>query len=88
MNIKIKLEHAFRSFAGNREIINVKGTNVKECIDILVNSDPIFKGILYDVDGALATLVLLNSELIVLDDINRPITERSELFLLHMIQGG
>lgn len=88
MNIKIKLNHAFRPFAGNQKTVEVKGTTVKECLDSLIGSYPIFKEILFDADGTLAALVLLRGEVVVPDDLNRPISEQSDLSLLPMIQGG
>jgi molybdopterin converting factor small subunit len=88
MDIRIKLNHAFQPYAGNREIIEVKGTTVRECLDNLIDLFPIFKELLFNTDDALYALVLCDGETIVTNDLNRPVTEQSELVLLPMIQGG
>ena len=88
MDIRIKLNHAFQPYAGSREIVEVNGNTVKECLDNLIDLFPIFKEILFDTDDALSALVLYDGETIVPNDLNRPVTEESELVLLPMIQGG
>jgi molybdopterin converting factor small subunit len=88
MVIKIKLNHTFRPYAGNREIVEAKGGTVKECLDNLIDLFPVFKEILFDTDDTLSALVLCNGEIIVPDDLHRPMAEQSELLLLPMIQGG
>jgi molybdopterin converting factor small subunit len=88
MDISIKLNHAFQPYAGNREIVKVSGSSVKECLDNLIDFFPNFKELLFNTDNALSALVLLDGETIVTKDLNRPVTEQSELVLLPMIQGG
>jgi len=88
MDIRIKLNHAFQPYAAHREIIEVNGSTVKECLDSLIDLFPIFKELLFNTDGALSALVLCDGEIIVQNDLNRPVTEQSELVLLPMIQGG
>ena len=88
MDIRIKLNHAFQPYAGNREIVEVKGNTVNECLNNLIDLFPIFKELLFNADDALSALVLCDGETIVPNDLNRPVTEESELVLLPMIQGG
>ena len=88
MNIIIKLNHAFQSFAGNREAVEVAGTTVRECLDGLIGLYPVFRKILFDADGILQVLVFHCGKLVVLDDLDRPVSESGELLLMPMIQGG
>ena len=88
MDIRIKLNHDFQPYAGNRDIVEVKGNTVKECLDNLIDLFPIFKELLFSTDDTLSALVLCDGETIVPRDLNRPVTGESELVLLPMIQGG
>ena len=88
MNIKIRLNHAFQSYANNKEIVDVRGSTVNECLDSLIRLFPVFKEILFAADGSLSALVLLDGETIVPKELKRPIADRSELLLTPMIQGG
>jgi molybdopterin converting factor small subunit len=88
MDIRIKLDHAFQPYAGNREIVEVRGNTVKECLDNLIDLFPIFREILFDTDDTLSALVLCDGETIVPNDLNRPVSKKNEIVLLPMIQGG
>ena len=88
MDINIRLNHAFQPYANNLESVEVRGSTVKDCLNNLIKLFPVFKDILFAADGSLSALVLLNGETIVPKDLNRSITERSELLLTPMIQGG
>jgi hypothetical protein len=77
-----------RSYAGNQEIIEVGGSTVRECPDNLSELLPVFIEILFDSDGFLDTLVFLDGEAVMPDDLNRPITSNSKLSKAPMIHGG
>lgn len=88
MSIKIRLNHAFRPFAGGQESVEVKGTTVIECLESLIGLYPVFREILYDSDGIMTALVLLDGETVIPDDLSRSVSGQSDLSLLPMIQGG
>jgi hypothetical protein len=88
MSVTIKLNHALQPYAGGRETVEVNGTNVKECLDNLVDDFPVFHDILFDSNNSLAVLVLYDGETVVPKDLNRPVREQSELMIQPMIQGG
>ena len=88
MNTRIKLNHVFQPFAGHCETVEVLGNTVRECLDTLIGLYPVFREILYDADGILQVLVFYCNELVVLDDLDRPVSESCELSLTPMIQGG
>jgi hypothetical protein len=87
MGIKIRLNYAFQPYASNREIVEVSGNTIKECLDNLIELFPVFKEILFDNEGRLSALVLLKGETVIPDDLNHPMV-RGELLLTPMIQGG
>jgi hypothetical protein len=88
MEIIIKLDHAFRPFAGNQETVEVKGATVKECLDYFTGLYPIFKEILFDMNGTLSALVMIEGKAVVPKDLNRPVSGQKEILLLPMVQGG
>jgi hypothetical protein len=88
MNITIRLDHAFRPFAGNQETFVVKGTTVKECLDYFIGLYPVFKEILFDMSGTLAALVMIEGKAVVPKDLNRSVSGQKEILLLPMVQGG
>jgi len=88
MNIKIRLNYAFQPFAGNKATIEVNGDTVKECLYGLINLYPVFKEILFDAEGTLSALVVVDGSTIVPGDLDRPISKPGEILLMPMIQGG
>ena len=87
MSTKIKLNQAFQPFAGHREAVEVPGKTVRECLDNLIGLYPAFEKILFD-DDILQVLVFYGKELIVPDELDRPVSGPAELSLMPMIQGG
>jgi hypothetical protein len=88
MSITIRLNHALQPYAGGRETVEVKGRNVKECLDNLVEAFPVFHDILFDTTNSPAVLVLYDGETIVPKNLNRPVIDRSEIIIQPMLQGG
>jgi hypothetical protein len=88
MSITIRLNHVLQPYAGGRETVEVKGRNVKECLDNLVIDFPVFHDILFDTTNSPAVLVLYDGETIVPKDLNRPVIDRSEIIIQPMLQGG
>ena len=88
MNVKIKLNYMFQPYAGNREIVEVTGSTVKECLDHLMELFPVFRQLLFDDEDTLSALVLYNGETIIPNEINRPVSDQNEILILPMVQGG
>ena len=88
MSITIRLNHALQPYTGGRETVEVKGRNVKECLDNLVKDFPVFHDILFDTTNSPTVLVLYDGETIVPKDLNRPVIDRSEIIIQPMLQGG
>jgi hypothetical protein len=87
MSTRIKLNQSLQPFAGHREAVEVAGKTVRECLDSLIRLYPAFEKILFD-DGILQALVFYRGELIVPDELDRPVSRPGELSLMPMIQGG
>lgn len=88
MNIIIKLSHQFQPFADNHKTVEVQGDTVKQCLDSLISLYPIFKELLFDVDGTLTALVIIEGKTIIPKDIYQPVPPQQEIVLLPMVQGG
>lgn len=88
MNIIIKLDQAFQPFADNNETVEIKGDTVKECLNYLISSYPIFNKILFNAEGTLSALVMVENKVVVPKDVNQPVSMGQEIILLPMMQGG
>jgi molybdopterin converting factor small subunit len=88
VSIKIKLTLPLIRLAGNREKIEVTGATVQECLGDLVQKLPGARAELYDSDGAFALLVLLNNDPLPNQDLNYPVKDHDELWLLSIVSGG
>ena len=88
MSIKIKLTLPLIRLAGNREKIDVTGTTVKECLVDLVKKLPGAQAELYDSDGGFALLVLLNNDPLPDQNLNYPVKDNDEIWLLSIVSGG
>ena len=88
MAVAIKLNLPLQRLAGNREKIEVSGSTVKQCLDDLVRQIPEAKRYIYNDDGSLALLFLLNNEALDDQDVNYSLAENDELWLLSVVSGG
>ena len=88
MNIEIKLNLAFQEQAGSKEKVEVNGTTVKECLDDFIRQFPRIKNWMFDNNGLLKPLVLINGEVLSMQDLNCSISENDELWILDILEGG
>jgi len=87
VSVKIKLNLPLMRLAGNREIIEVTGSTVRECLNELVKQIPGSERHVFNADGSLTLLFLLNNEAIK-QDLDQPVFENDELWLLSIVSGG
>ena len=87
MSVKIKLNLPLMQLAGNREVIEVTGSTVRECLNELVKQIPGSENQIFNADGSLTLLFLLNNEAIK-QDLDQPVFENDELWLLSIVSGG
>ena len=88
MAVTIRLNLPLQRLAGNRERINVTGATVKQCLDDLIRQLPGAKKHVFNTDGSLALIFLINNEAIREQDINHPLAENDEIWLLSVLGGG
>ena len=88
MGIKIKLNLAFQDQAGSKEKVEVKGTTVKECLDDFIRQYPRIKNWMFDNNGLLKPLVLINGEVLPVKDLDCPVSANDELWILDILEGG
>ena len=88
MAVEIKLNLPLMRLAGNREKINVTGSTVRQCLEDLGKQIPGAEKQIFNADGSLKLLFLLNNEAITKQDLNHPIVENDELWLLSIVSGG
>lgn len=88
MGVKIKLNLALQQLASNRDKVEVYGSTVKQCLDDLIRRFPGAKEWIFDKDGSLVPLVLVNGKVLPPEELNRPVTEKDELWLVSVLTGG
>ncbi len=88
MSVKVTLNQVFFEYTGNREVVEVKGSTVKECLDYLTGLFPGLRGMLFDDENKLSALVALDNEIIPPNGLSRPVKATSELSIRPLIYGG
>jgi|WetSurMetagenome_2_1015567.scaffolds.fasta_scaffold1287213_2 hypothetical protein len=84
----IKLSNQFLPFAGNNKVVEVQGDTIKQSLDNLISRYPVFKELLFDAEGTLSALVLVDGITIVPKNINQSVSPQQEIIVLPMVQGG
>ena len=88
MSVKIKVSQVLRQFTKNRDTVEVNGGTVGECLDDLIRRFPDTKKWLFDKDGRLLALMLINGETIHQKELDRPVAGGDELHLVLVFGGG
>lgn len=88
MSIQIKLNHVFQEFTNYRDIVEVSGNTVRECLDDLICICPSMKGVLFNADDTMAALVVYHGRTILPETLDQPVEDPDEIFLLPLIYGG
>lgn len=88
MSIKIKIGQALQQFTKNQDIVEASGNTVGKCLDDLTRQFPDIKKWLFDKNGILLVVILLNGDGVYQKDLNRPVADGDELHLILIIGGG
>ena len=88
MSIKIKIGQALQQFTKNQETVEASGSTVGKCLDDLIRQFPDIKKWLFDKNGILLVVILLNGDAVYQKDLNRPVADGDELHLILIIGGG
>ncbi len=87
MAVRIKLNLPLQRLAG-REVVDATGSTVNECLEDLIRQIPGSKSELFQEDGEFSLLVLLNNEPLPQQNLDFPVKDRDELWLLSIVSGG
>ena len=90
MGIEIDIPSYLRSFASEREAIEVNGGTIGECLDELVKKFPDIKKMLFPEDDILHSYVtiFLNGTDAYPDELAKPVKDGDHLQILYIIGGG
>jgi len=88
MSVRIRLGQAFHEYTGNREMVEVEGSTIRECLDNLIALFPVFRALLFGSDYSLGVLINYEGEVIVANRLDRPVKDGHEISLFPMVYGG
>jgi len=88
MSVNIKLSQILQRFTNQQDVVRVEGNTIRECLDNLTRKYPEIKVWLFDRNGTLMTLVLLDEDTITQEELDRPVTAESKLELIYLVGGG
>jgi molybdopterin converting factor small subunit len=85
---KIKLAQVFKQYTSNREIVEVEGSTVRECLNSLIKKYPDIKKWIYDSKMSLLVVIILNGDIVLADKLDKPVSESEMINLIPIIAGG
>jgi len=88
MTIKIKTNPILQQFTNNQDTVEVTGSTIGECLNNLIRQFPDTKQWLFDKNGILLALIIINGETLYQNDRNRPVADGDELQLITIVGGG
>jgi sulfur-carrier protein len=88
MSRKIKLSQVFKQYTAGQEIVEVEGSTVKECLFSLIKKYPQIKNWIFDSKMTLLVIILLNGDIILSNNLDKPVGESEILNLIPIIAGG
>jgi molybdopterin converting factor small subunit len=90
MSPKVHLYSSLRRYTDNREIIEVDGTTVGECLVDLVRQFPSLAPLLFDETGKTLEKVFIsiNLESAYREKLTTPVKENDDLYLILIVAGG
>lgn len=90
MSIKVHLYSSLRKYADNREIVEVDGTTVGECLEDLTRKFPSIAPVLFDETGKHLekVFVSINLESAYREKMTTPVKENDDLYLILIVAGG
>ena len=88
--IKINIPSYMQLFTNNMEVVEVSGSTVGKCLNLLVKQFPGIKGQLFSKNGDLFENVIIsvNGESAYQEQLTKPVKEGDELNILLIIGGG
>ena len=90
MSIKINVSLFLHQYTNGREVVEVNGSTVGQCLDHLVKQFPGIKQWLFDNNGKLHSYITLyvNGRSAYPEELAKPVKSGDELNILFMVDGG
>ena len=88
MNVRVRLNMSLKKLAGDKERIEVTGNTVRECLDDLMRRLPGAEKEIFDKNGYLRPLILINNTHFPQDELDRDVKDGDELWIITMMHGG
>lgn len=90
MSVKVNIHPTLQHFTGDRDVVEVNGSTVGECLENLVARFPEVKQGLFDKDGKLLNFVdvYVNGESAYPEELAKKVKDGDELHLVLIIAGG
>lgn len=90
MSIKINVRPGMQHLANNRDVVEVNGKTVGECLDQMVEQFPDMKKELFDADGQVLNYIdiYVNGKSSYPEELAKPVQDGDELYILRAIGGG
>lgn len=90
MSIKINVRSGMQHLADDRDVVEVNGKTVGECLDQMVEQFPDMKKELFDADGKVLNYIdiYVNGKSSYPEELAKPVQDGDELYILRAIGGG
>ena len=90
MSIKVHLYSSLRKYADNKEIVEVNGATVGECLQDLIRQFPSISPLLFDENGTPLekVFVSINLESAYREKMSTPVQENDAVYLILIVAGG
>lgn len=90
MSIRVHLYSRLPAFAGNRNLVEVEGKTVADCLNDLMRQFPELKPVLFDAQGQLWSTIFISINLNSpqSEPLTRIVNEKEELYIILIAAGG
>lgn len=88
MAVLLKVTSVLQQFTGEKELVEVNGVTVRECLDDLVKKYPEIRRWLFDANNLPVVWILLNKEMVMPEDNDKPVKHGDEIDLFPILTGG
>ena len=88
MSIQVRLNMPLQKLAGDKERIEVTGNTVRECLDDLMGRLPGAEKEIFDRNGYLRPIILINNTHFPQNELDREVNDGDELWIITMMAGG
>ncbi len=90
MSVKINIPSYLQPYTNEREVVEVNGSSVNECLNHLIKQFPDMRKMVFAKDGSLLDYVSIyvGGDFAYADELTKPVKDDEELHLLYILGGG